>query len=88
MKFNQYIHILLVAGSALTALITLIASDSRGFLFLLLNLLRYPWHFRTTSAVVTFFLHVNVSASGYKVCSERGAEVRFQGNLIHMPECL
>lgn len=33
MKFNQYIHILLVAGSALTALITLIASGSRGFLF-------------------------------------------------------
>ncbi|CQQ63214.1 Uncharacterised protein [Yersinia enterocolitica] len=40
MKFNQYIHILLVAGSALTALITLIASGSRGFLFLSLNIHR------------------------------------------------
>lgn len=33
MKFNQYIHILLVAGSALVALLILIASGSRGFLF-------------------------------------------------------
>lgn len=33
MKFNQYIHILLVAGSALMALITLFASGSQGFLF-------------------------------------------------------
>jgi hypothetical protein len=33
MKFDQYIHILLVAGSTLTALITLIASDSRVFIF-------------------------------------------------------
>jgi hypothetical protein len=42
MKFNQCIHILLVAGSALVASQILIASGSRGFLFLLLNLLRYP----------------------------------------------
>lgn len=33
MKFNQYIYMLLVAGSALVALIALIASGSRGFLF-------------------------------------------------------
>ncbi|HDL7056874.1 TPA: hypothetical protein PXM42_001531 [Yersinia enterocolitica] len=33
MKFNQYIHILLVAGSALVALLILNASGSRGFLF-------------------------------------------------------
>lgn len=68
MKFNQYIHILLVAGSALMALITLFASGSRGFLFLSLSIHRYPWHFRTTSAVVPFFIQVNVSASGFKVC--------------------
>lgn len=34
MKFNQYIHILLVAGSALVASLILIASGSWGFLFL------------------------------------------------------
>ena len=33
MKFNQYTRILLVAGSALTALIILIASGSQFFLF-------------------------------------------------------
>ncbi len=68
MKFNQYIRILLVARSALVALLILIASGSRGFLFLSRSIHRHPWHFQTTSAVVTFFLQVNVSASGYKVC--------------------
>lgn len=33
MKINQYIHILLVAGSALTKLITLIVFGSRVFHF-------------------------------------------------------
>lgn len=65
MKFDQYIHILLVAGSALVALLILIASGSRGFLFLSLNIHKYPWHLRTTSAVVGFVLQVSVSASGY-----------------------
>ena len=74
MKFNQYIYMLLVAGSALVALIALIASGSRGFLFLSLSIHRHPWHFRTTSAVVPFFIQVNVSASGFKVCSERDAD--------------
>lgn len=55
MKFNQYIHILLVARSALVALLILIASGSRGFLFLSLSIHRHPWHFQTTSAVVTSF---------------------------------
>lgn len=68
MKFNQYIHILLVASFAFTALITLISSGSRGFLFLSLSIHRHPWHFRTTSAVVPFFIQVNVSVSGYIVC--------------------
>lgn len=40
MKFNQYIHTLLVVGSALTTLITLMASGSWGFLFLSLNIHR------------------------------------------------
>ncbi|SAF01594.1 Uncharacterised protein [Enterobacter cloacae] len=43
MKFNQYIYMLLVAGSALVALIALIASGSRGFLFLSLSIHRHPW---------------------------------------------
>lgn len=33
MKFNQYIHILLVASFALVALLILIVSGSRDFLF-------------------------------------------------------
>lgn len=80
MKFNQYIHILLVAGSALVALLILIASGSRGFLFCrlvstdILGQIQCATTFRTTSAVVTFFIQVNVSASGFKVCSERDAD--------------
>ncbi|CAI1231191.1 Uncharacterised protein [Serratia proteamaculans] len=44
MKINQYIHILLVAGSALVASLILIASGSWGFLFLSLSIHRHPWH--------------------------------------------